>query len=154
MSDSILLSEKHGVNPAICKCFYCGGDVGVVLAGKLPGDVEAPHNVVWNMQPCNECEKHMKAGIILIEVEDDQHERIEAERQEHLRKYANILPKRRPPFIHNPSRAGGWWVIKEEAIKRMIQPPDLLANVLQCRWTFIEKRVAEALGLPRTNFGG
>ena len=43
MSRSIRISEKHGVNPTIPICFYCGEDKNeVALLGKLHGDKEAP----------------------------------------------------------------------------------------------------------------
>ena len=43
MKDGIRLSPKHGVNPAVPLCFLCGQAKNeIVLAGRLPGDVEAP----------------------------------------------------------------------------------------------------------------
>ncbi len=67
------VSEKHGVNPAVEQCFTCMKDVGVVLFGKLKGDVEAPLKVCLghDSEPCYECKKYMKMGIILISVDED-----------------------------------------------------------------------------------
>ena len=40
---SIRLSKEHGVNPAIPICYFCGEEKNeIVLAGRLPQDVEAP----------------------------------------------------------------------------------------------------------------
>ena len=45
--NSIRLSKKYRVNPAIPKCFYCGEDKNLLfLVGRLPGDVEAPRGMV------------------------------------------------------------------------------------------------------------
>lgn len=43
MSNSIRLSPKHGLNPSISVCFFCGEDKNeIILPGKLEGDAEAP----------------------------------------------------------------------------------------------------------------
>ena len=59
MSDSIRLSEKHGVNPAIPLCFFCLKPKNeIIIAGKMRGeysDREAPQHAVWDMRPCDEC---------------------------------------------------------------------------------------------------
>ena len=55
MSDSITISKKHGVNPSINTCFWCGGDKNIILFGKLPNDAEAPRNVCMDYQPCDKC---------------------------------------------------------------------------------------------------
>jgi hypothetical protein len=41
MKDSIRLSEKHGVNPSLMLCFYCGEASGVALLGRLKGDQDS-----------------------------------------------------------------------------------------------------------------
>lgn len=65
---SIRLSNKHGLNPSINVCFFCGKDKELILNGRLKGDAKAPHRVVANYTPCPECEEKMKLGVTVIEV--------------------------------------------------------------------------------------
>lgn len=65
MSDSIRLSEKHGVNPSILRCFICGEDIGIAIMGRLPGDKEAPMNII-NGEMCDKCKKKIEDGYVAI----------------------------------------------------------------------------------------
>lgn len=67
MSKSIPLSMKHGVNPTITVCFWCGEDDGVALLGKLPGDAEAPKRMVADFEPCSKCAEKMETGFTIME---------------------------------------------------------------------------------------
>ena len=113
------LSEKHGVNPSVELCFFCGKEKGLVLAGHMRGDAEAPHEAVWTMEPCTECEGHMQQGIILIEVRDGESGR-------------------------NPYRTGRFHVVTEEAFQRIFQGVD---DVLETRFCWIPESVSKAIGL-------
>ena len=43
------LSPKHGLNPLIPGCFWCGESKNeIALLGRLPGDAEAPRSAVWS----------------------------------------------------------------------------------------------------------
>ena len=77
MSNSIKLSNKYGVNPTICKCFFCGADKYIALLGQIGDrrkheDIEAPKSCVMDYEPCDECQEYMKQGVTLIEVSDTQ----------------------------------------------------------------------------------
>ncbi len=124
---SIRLSEKHGVNPAVPRCYFCGDHKNeIVLFGKLKGDVEAPSNPVMDMEPCDTCKGYMEQGIIVISVRDGE-------------------------TGDNPYRTGGWAVLKEEALDRMgIQPQELKEQILKCRWTFMPDEAWDMLRIPRT----
>ena len=65
----IRLSEKHGVNPSVEKCFWCGESIGVVLFGKLKGDAEAPREVVTGYDPCDKCKEIISKGCWCVEVD-------------------------------------------------------------------------------------
>lgn len=65
---SIKVSEKHGLNPTLCQCFFCGEVKHIALMGKLKGDVEAPHQCVMDYEPCDKCKEKMSLGVTLIEV--------------------------------------------------------------------------------------
>lgn len=72
MSKNIKISPKHGVNPSICKCFFCGQDKGIVLLGKLKNDAEAPREIVMDYEPCDNCLAGMQQGVTLLEVSNVQ----------------------------------------------------------------------------------
>lgn len=71
MSKSINLSPKHGVNPCIPVCFYCGETKNeIALLGRIGGkaDLEAPMKAILDYTPCEECQKKFEEGVLLIEV--------------------------------------------------------------------------------------
>lgn len=61
----ITLSEKHGINPSLMLCPYCGKETGIALFGKLKGDEEAPKNIIGN-DLCGECKEKVENGFVLI----------------------------------------------------------------------------------------
>jgi hypothetical protein len=124
MAKSIRLSQKHGVNPSLMTCFVCGEAKSIALLGQLKGDTEAPHQACYDKEPCDKCKEYMKQGIILISVRDGEENQ-------------------------NPYRTGGWAVIKDEAVKRIIQPPELVDNVLKKRMAFVPDSAWDMIGLPR-----
>lgn len=64
---SIRLSEKHGLNPTLGVCFFCGEETGEIgLLGRLKGDKEAPRKAVLNYDPCKKCQEAWKDGVTLI----------------------------------------------------------------------------------------
>lgn len=73
MSKGVKVSPKHGLNPTIPLCFWCGKPKNeVALVGKLKGDREAPHNMVLDFEPCEECKKEWDKGVAIMEVTDRQ----------------------------------------------------------------------------------
>ena len=70
MSKGIKLSPKHGVNPCIPVCFFCGNERNeIVLFGKMGrDDPEAPMKAVVDYEPCEECKKKFAEGVLLVEV--------------------------------------------------------------------------------------
>lgn len=68
MSNSIRLSEKHGVNPSLESCFWCGESMGVALLGRLPNDAEAPRHIMTGYDECPKCQEQRALGIKFIEV--------------------------------------------------------------------------------------
>lgn len=123
---SIKLSPKHGVNPSLSACFYCGKDKNeILLLGRLPDDAEAPHRLVYSMEPCEECKDYMEKGIICISIDPK------------LSKDTN-----------NPWRTGRWAVVTDNGVKRFGMPPELLEKVLEKRVCFMEEEVWDRLGIP------
>ena len=71
MSNEVKLSKKHGVNPTLCKCFFCGKDKGIALLGQIDkADSEAPKECIMDYEPCDECQENMSLGVTVIEVSD------------------------------------------------------------------------------------
>ena len=102
---SIRLSEKHGVNPTMCQCFFCGEVKHIALMGRLKNDAEAPMSCIMDYEPCEKCQENMKMGVTLIEVSETQ-------------------PRdNRPPLTAQGNQKvyplGGWCVITPEASKRI-----------------------------------
>lgn len=77
MSKGINLSPKHGLNPSLDLCFWCGEAKGVALLGRIHRekgdreDLEAPREMVTSLEPCDKCKEHFAQGVHLIEVCDD-----------------------------------------------------------------------------------
>lgn len=126
----IRLSPKHGVNPSLSACFFCGGDKNEII---LPGlirrgderDVQAPRRAVWNMDPCDTCKGHMAAGVILIEVMES------------------------GPVEGEPTRTGGFAVVRDEAIRRLVNDSELVASIIRKRVCFMPREAWAIIGLPK-----
>lgn len=79
MSKGIEVSPKHGVNPTIPVCFWCGQDKGeIALLGRVRekdhngravrgSDLEAPMKMVLDYEPCDCCKEQFRQGVQLIE---------------------------------------------------------------------------------------
>lgn len=124
---NIRLSERYGVNPMVVQCFWCGNDRGdLALLGRLPGDEEAPHLGLLDYTPCTKCKDDMAQGITLIE--------------------ATPTATKFPEIQSGCWPTGHWWVITEEAAKRVF-PSNI---ILQKRKAFITPGLAADLGLNDT----
>lgn len=80
MSKGIELSPKHGVNPTIPICFWCGEEKGeIALMGRVRerdphtgravkgSDIEMPRHIVLDYEPCPKCAGMFSQGVQLIE---------------------------------------------------------------------------------------
>ncbi len=82
---NIRISPKHGVNPTIPICFWCGKEKNeIALLGRISSkkvvknawdgtstqitdsDMEAPKNMILDYEPCDECRANMSQGITLL----------------------------------------------------------------------------------------
>lgn len=65
---SIKLSKKHGVNPTMGVCMWCGKPTDeIAMLGRLKDDAEAPKYSVLSYKPCSECKSIWDKGVALIE---------------------------------------------------------------------------------------
>lgn len=129
------IHQKYGVNSTMTTCFYCGEPKDILLvgaavakakeAGLCSSDGKMDRSIgCIDKEPCQKCQEYMKQGIILISVKDGEEG-------------------------DNPYRTGGWVVIKEEVIKRIVQPEAIAVDIIKQRMAFIPDAVWGALGLPR-----
>jgi hypothetical protein len=116
------------VGVALTKCFYCGqGDrivMNRVLTERLASKVEEMHGKVIDMEPCRQCAQWMKQGVILISVDES-----------------------KTKDEKNPWRDGRFAVVRDEAIKRIVQPEELASTLLFRRWGYISSDTADKIGL-------
>jgi hypothetical protein len=70
MSNELKLSPKHGVNPTIPICFWCGKEKEeIALLGQInKKDSEAPRRVIMDYEPCEQCKELFNMGIHIIGV--------------------------------------------------------------------------------------
>lgn len=104
---SIRISQKHGVNPTIPICFWCGKEKNeIALLGKLPGDAEAPRStwLIGDYEPCEACKKLREQGIDLVEATDHP-----------------TIHEKQPPW-HGAYPTGRHMILKERAIRSIFSP--------------------------------
>ena len=112
------VSKKHGVNPTMPICFWCGEETGeIALLGKIKGDKEAPRNLILNRDPCPECVKLRSQGITIMAVTSES----------------------------DHTATSQWVVIQEEAIEKMINDPQKQKEVLKSRGMYISTELFNKL---------
>lgn len=133
------LHHEHGVAPFLTACFLCGESNGLVLAGmacnKIAQAAGQPEGysrwgnkpICMDKEPCDKCKGYMKQGIILIGVDE-----------------------KKTTDMDNPYRTGRFAVIKEEAVRRMLKPGELLEDICRKRVAFMPDEVFEMLGIPES----
>ena len=67
---SIRLHSKHGLNPTVTQCFFCGKDKNEIALLGSSYHGEAPHHMCIDKEPCDECKSYMAQGVMLISVKD------------------------------------------------------------------------------------
>lgn len=117
---SIKLSPKHGVNPSVPTCFWCGEAMNMlVLFGRLPNDKEAGmHCGPVSYEPCDKCKEQWDQGILLME--------------------AGTSPQSDgQPELHGAYPTGRYMVMRPEAVERVFNPDEATA-ILKSRKAFLD----------------
>ena len=92
---SIKLSDKHGGNPSLVICFWCGSKTGeIILTGRLSKDAESPKHMIADYKFCEKCDKLREGNATIIEV--------------------STTPLERPTIQHNVWPTGRFWVVKKD----------------------------------------
>lgn len=74
---SIPLSPKHGLNPTIPVCAWCGQPkneialMGRIKTDKKGEDPEAPMHCVLDYTPCDDCNEKWSQGVAILEATTD-----------------------------------------------------------------------------------
>lgn len=112
---------------AMIKCYFCGKDKGLVMNTRLTQKhaekIKKMHGHTIDYEPCDECKKLMKEGIMFISVKDGE-------------------------SGNNPYRTGKMCVIKDEAVKKFTSP-EMFEQVKKTRMAFIADSIWDMLGLPK-----
>jgi len=126
---------------ALTRCYFCGKDDKIVmntlLTPSMAAKVESMHRMVIDMDPCQECKEHMKKGVMLIPIDNSKSEK----GWETPDPDANWMP--------NPYRTGGFAVVREGVVDRLLDPK-MAAWAKKQRFMFIEHGLAEKMGLFET----
>jgi len=121
------LHKDHGVNPTMRQCFWCKESTGEILLLGNAFKGEAPMYMVTDYNPCDQCMKNFDQGILLIEV-------------------SKTPLTEKQPDLSGAYPTGSYWVVTEDAIKRMLQE-SIAEDIFQARKAFITKQDAIKLGL-------
>ena len=133
------------------RCFYCLEHSEILLDTRLRPTLPQDCGVI-SMRPCHKCEALMQQGVIIIGIKGASMPQVEKDHQEWKNEYAVATEREREhmrPFIPNPERSGHWMVVSDEFIKRVFNPPELVARVLKGRWTFMDDEAIKQLGLDK-----
>lgn len=135
--------DTQGPAVALTKCYFCGESNEILLQCKniLFKDrrIEQMNGKVYSMNPCNKCQDLMKQGVILITIDE--------EKSGPSWNVPPNDPEERKHWMPNPWRTGGWFVVKDKAIKRLIKSGPLADWAIGHRWMFISHHAAECMGL-------
>ena len=118
--DDIKLSPKHGLNPTMPVCFWCGKEKNeVALMGKMDKqDSEAPRHMVVDYEPCDTCKELFSKGVHVIGVT------------------SQPMAKGQFPIMQNPEMypTGSMFVAPKEWMKAFLeenQHPEMVNDVLE-----------------------
>ena len=111
------LHNKHGLNPTLAVCFWCGKERGDIALLGAAYKGEAPTRMVIDYAPCDACKAERAKGVTLIECSGDE---------------------------GDPRPTGRWCVVNDAAIRRCIVPTEQAEAVIKARAAYLE---VEAYGL-------
>ncbi len=130
---SIRLHPKHGLNPTVPQCFWCGEDKNEVALLGAALNKQAPMHMVLDYEPCDRCRAQWEQGIVLVECVPADPTRPRPE----LVKGTGAYP------------SGRFIVVTEEAWERLeLFKPEMKEAVTKARKAFVEKAVFEAMLPP------
>lgn len=131
------LSQADNFEVGMLHCYFCQEPDTIIMNSRLTraaaDAVREAHGKILDMTPCSKCKEWMRQGVILITIDND--------------KSGKNWDKEKIP---NPYRTGGWLVVRDDYLKRVLSPGAALDFALQHRFMFVEHKAAEALGFFKT----
>jgi len=124
MSD-IKLHKEHGLNPTVTACYFCGGEKNEIALLGAAFKEKAPMHMVINREPCDKCKAMMRAGIMIVEMKNGTSNSVD----------------------DMSSRTGNIYVLKEEAVEKMLSPGKMKDETLRLRLCFMDEETTEKIGL-------
>lgn len=106
---SIKLSPKHGLNPVIATCFFCGESKNeIALLGKInKEDDEAPMYGAIDYEPCDKCKEKWDRGVAVVEVTKTPNVPNQPQIQQGLYPTSRVVVIRPEALDFNPPRKNG-----------------------------------------------
>ena len=123
----IKLSEKHGLNPSMGMCFWCGEESKeIVLCGRLKGYAKAPRKMFVGYDPCDKCTDNMSTGITLLEAVE----------------HPNFGGQ--PSITKNGLFPTGRWAVLDEDMVQHVFEGKVAQELLKTRRAFVEEGVIDS----------
>lgn len=110
-------------------CYFCGEPSEILIDRRMRNTLSRDMGVM-NMNPCSKCKEYMQQGILLMSISDD-----------------TVDEDMQPP-IPNPYKTGGWCIVKDEAVQRMVSE-SMFKFASRRRFIFITDEAWDKVGLPR-----
>ena len=129
----VRISPKHGVNPTIPVCFFCGKEKNeIALLGKInKEDDEAPRNMILDYEPCDDCKKNMALGVTLIGTTFESPD--------------NRMPIGKDGDDNDLYPTGAWMVVTQEAAKRYFAEVATEEEIDNAESIFVEQEFLDFL---------
>lgn len=127
------------------QCFYCGEAKDILLDNRIRNTL--PRRAVYDMEPCRQCEEYMQQGVILLGAEASSCDRIPQQQKEYQDRLDRMSPRQRKkalPFIPLVTRTGHFMVVRDDWVRRCLAV-ETAEHVLKCRWTFVDREIAEQM---------
>jgi len=146
------LDSKHGVNPSMVVCFWCGEPDSLVLFGKLTSSTkealgsfsdEAPRYILQDTCPCQACLKFAEDGYVTlraVNATEEEMDKLGVLSDSNRMDVSNNLKK-----IHSRLHPAVWRV-KLEAFHKLFKDAD--TSTTKSRFVMTSMDVINAIGLP------
>lgn len=127
---SIRMSKKHGFQPTMPLCYYCGKEKGTIMLlgengdklarelGHEDGEMPMRAWLPGDIEPCDECRER---GVGIVEVTD-----------------GRMLTGRR-------------WLVSDEAVKLIVSDEEQRKRILERRVMLVSPEVVDKLGLAEAS---
>lgn len=130
--NSINLSPKHGLNPTIPVCAWCGKDKNeIALMGQIGDrrkgeDLEAPMHCVLDYEPCDHCKEQWSQGVAVLEATTERptpyRPPIQKQGNDEIyptMRYVVITPEAAERIFNSPFTAGQRILLEDKAFEQI-----------------------------------